>query len=167
VTYYDSSNRRDPKDGAKAVGGHIVFLCNGPLIWSSKKNSHTGQSSSHNEYMALAAATKATEWIRYLLMEMGLHAWVKEPTMMMGDNDAATTLCRNDIVTPANCYYDMLLYHSKQAFEQFRIDPTRIDTKLNYADGMTKAVPRQVTDAHVPAITGYVTQQVLPPRPRR
>ena len=60
------------------------------------------------------------------------------------------------IVTPANCYYDMLLYHSKQAFEQFRIDPTRIDTKLNYANGMTNAVPRQVIDAHVLAITCYV-----------
>ena len=167
VTYYDASNRGDTTDKMKAIGGHIVFLCNGPVSWSSKKLNHVGQSSAHNEYQALANASKATMWLRYMMAEMHLASWVKLPTMMMGDNDAATTLCRNDLVTPQNCYYSPQLYFSKECFETHCIDPTRIDTKLNYADGMTKAIPRQIVVAHVPAIRGLVTQQNLPSRPRR
>jgi hypothetical protein len=167
VTYYDASNRGDTTDKMKAIGGHIVFLCNGPVSWSSKKLNHVGQSSAHNEYQALANASKATMWLRYMMAEMHLASWVKLPTMMMGDNDAATTLCRNDLVTPQNCYYSPQLYFSKECFETHCIDPTRIDTKLNYADGMTKAIPRQIVVAHVPAIRGLVTQQDLPSRPRR
>ena len=117
--------------------------------------------------MALCHANKATMWLRYMVAEMHLASWVKLPTMMMGDNDAATTLCRNDLVTPQNCYYSPTLYFSKECFENHHIDPTRIDTKLNYADGMTKAIPRQIVLAHVPAIRGLVTQQNLPSRPRR
>lgn len=167
VTYYDASNRGDVQDNMKAIGGHIVFMCNGPLIWSSKKLKHVGMSSAHNEYQALCEATKCTVWLRYMLKEMGLTKWVHEPTLMLGDNDAATTLCRNDIVTPGNCWYRTSLMFNKERFEGFDIDPARVDTKLNYADGQTKSVPRQVIDAHVPAIKGYVLQQDLPPRPRR
>ena len=47
---------------------------------------------------------------------------------------------------------------NKERFEGFEIDPARGDTKLNYADGQTKSVPKQIFDAHVPAIKGYVLQ---------
>jgi len=167
VTYYDASNRGDTQDKMKAVGGHVVLMCNGPLLWSSKKLGHVGQSSSHNEYMQLAEATKATVWLRELLKEMQLSSWVIEPTMMMGDNDAATSLCRTDLVTPANRYYDKFLFFSKEAFENHSIDPARVDTKDNYADGLTKAVPRQVIEAHIQALKGYERQQALPDRPLR
>ena len=32
VTYYDASNRGDTQDKMKAVGGHVVLMCNGPLL---------------------------------------------------------------------------------------------------------------------------------------
>ena len=102
-----------------------------------------------------------------MLKEMGLSQWVHEPTLMLGDNDVATTLCRNDIVTLGNCWYRSNLMFNKERFEGFEIDPARVDTKLNYANGQTKSVPKQIIDAHVPAIKGYVLQQALPPRPRR
>ena len=87
--------------------------------------------------------------------------------MMMGDNDATTSLCRTDLVTPANMYYDKFLFFSKEAFENYSIDPARVDTKDNYADGLTKAVPRQVIEAHIQALKGYERQQALPDRPLR
>jgi len=117
--------------------------------------------------MQLCCATKDTVWLRELLIEMRLSRWVELPTMMLGDNDAATTLCRNDLVTPANRYYDKFLFYSKAKFEDHSIDPTRVDTKHNYADGLTKAVPKQVIEAHVPYVKGYQLQQKLPDRPLR
>ena len=78
--------------------------------------------------------------------------------MMMRDNDTTTSLCRTDLVTPANTYYDKFLFFSKEAFENHSIDPARIDTKDNYVDGLTKAVPWQVIEAHVSALKGYERQ---------
>eukprot|EP01050_Picozoa_sp_SAG11_P006727 SAG11_NODE_534_length_8654_cov_11.580919_1_plen_1130_part_10 len=49
---YDSSNKWDVKD-AKAQYGFAIHLFDGPVIWTSKKHSHVGTSSTHNEYMAL------------------------------------------------------------------------------------------------------------------
>ena len=110
--YYDSSNKADPNDG-KSQWGYVITLLNGPLDWGCRKHNHVGISSSHNEYMALSHATKSVIWIRQLLMEMKLEEFIPGATPMMGDNDQATNLAREDILTQANRYF-RLEYHFLQ-----------------------------------------------------
>ena len=109
ICYYDSSNKADPND-SKSQWGYVIFLFNGPIDWGCKKHNHVGTSSSHNEYMALSHATKAVVWLRQLLQEMGLNDMIKEPTPMLGDNDQATLISQEDIVTSGNKFY-LLDYH--------------------------------------------------------
>jgi hypothetical protein len=139
--YYDASNKADIADGV-AVGGHLAMLCGGPIEWNCKKlpKDTPGQSSHHNEYMALAACSKTTQWLRYLLQEMGLGDWVSGPTPVYGDNDACTTFSREDYITQANRYYRKDAHFAKKAFDLGWTNPVRVPTDDNLADGFTKAL---------------------------
>jgi len=138
--YYDSSHKADPTDG-KAQYGWVITLMNGPIEWNSKKHNHVGISSSHNEYMALSHATKAVMWLRQLLFEMRLTEYIPGPTPMMGDNDQATLLSQQDMVTNGNKFYLLDYHYSREAIKDGHTDTRRVDTKENYSDMFTKAVP--------------------------
>ena len=155
--YYDASNKADMSNGC-SIGGHVAMLLGGPIEWCSKKlpEDSPGQSAHHNEYMALAAASKTTQWLRLLLEEMGLGSWVSGPTRIYGDNDAATQLAREDILTIANRYYAKESHFSKKAFQHGITNPVRVPGTENLADGLTKALPIAANDKLNPMLKGYV-----------
>jgi len=138
--YYDSSHKADPTDG-KAQYGWVITLMNGPIEWNSKKHNHVGISSSHSEYMALSHATKAVMWMRQLLQEMKLGEYIPDATPMMGDNDQATLLSQQEMVTNGNKFYLLDYHYSREAVKEGHTSTRRVDTKSNYSDMFTKAVP--------------------------
>ena len=166
VVYYDASNKSDTADG-QAIGGHVAMLLGGPIEWSSKKlpADTPGQSAHHNEYMSLAQAAKTTQWLRSVIIEMGFEDWVKEPTKVYGDNDAATQLAREGKLTIENRYYVKEAHFSKQAFQHGIINPVRVPGTENLADGLTKALPRDACEKLNPMLKGYVpiSKESAPP----
>ena len=166
VCFYDASNKGDPADGDKAQAGFIVFLGTGPVDWRSFRLTHVGLSAQHNEYMSLAHASQAVLYVRYLLEDMGLGHWVSEPTVILGDNDAATTLAREDRLTIQNRFYSRLCHFAKECYEKGLTDPRRVGTDDNVSDGMTKALGRQVIEAHFEYMFAQRALPTPPPPPR-
>jgi hypothetical protein len=140
--YYDASNKSDINNGA-ACGGHDAMLIGGPIEWCARKlpADSPGQSAHHNEYMALSEASKTTQWLRSLLIEMEFEEWVSKPTRVYGDNDAATQLAREDSLTINNRYYAKNSHYSKKAFLHGITNPVRVPGTENLADGLIKALP--------------------------
>ena len=162
--YVDASNKRDMADTGKAVGGHMVFLGNAPIEWTCSKNPHVGQSAQHNEYQALSACAKAVTFYRLLLTEMGLQSWVgPNPTVVSVDNTAAEILATEDLVNPANRFYEEDTHYVKEAVEKGYVDPRHEPTATNVADLMTKCVTRAVFDSLIGHVTGHARS--LPPEP--
>ena len=56
ICYYDSSDKKDPKD-SKAQYGYVIMMFGGPILWSVKKHNHAGRSSTDNEYMRRSTRT--------------------------------------------------------------------------------------------------------------
>ena len=154
--YYDASNKSDINDGV-ACAGHVAMLLGGPIEWCARKlpADSPGQSAHHNEYMALSQASKTTQWLRSLLIEMDFGDWVSGPTKVYGDNDAATQLAREDILTIQNRYYAKDAHFSKKAFQHGLTNPVRVPGTENLADGLTKALPRAAIDKLTPMLKGY------------
>jgi hypothetical protein len=165
IAFYDASHKPDPTDKGRCQGGYIIYLGGSPIDWRSWRLPHCGQSSSHDEYMALAECCRAVCWIRQLVTEMGLGEWVKEPTVVLGDNDNATRLAREDIVTIANRFYHKDLHFAKESFEAGNVCTRRVDGKLNVSDGLTKALDRVTFQNHVAQIKGYAELPAAPARP--
>ena len=152
---YDSSNKWDVKD-AKAQYGFAIHLFDGPVIWTSKKHSHVGTSSTHNEYMALYWLVRSVVWLRQLIAEIGLDAeLLPGPISCRGDNAQATNLCCDDIVTSGNKFYNMMYHFSKECYEAKLISPIQVDTSLNWVDILTKCVDATLMRRHAPVLTGY------------
>ena len=92
--------------------------------------------------MALSHATKAVMCIRQLLVEMQLQEYIPEPTPMLGDNDQATLLSQQEMVTNGNKFYLLDYHYSREAVKEGHTSTRRVDTKANYSDMFTKAVPK-------------------------
>ena len=151
--FYDASNRGDYAD-EKAQYGFACMLYNGPVQWASRKQRHVGTSSTHNEYMALFHACVDTVWFRKLLNEAGLSEHVQNATIALGDNDQATRLSYEDIVTSGNRMIRNNYHFVKECVEAGDIDTRRVDTLENIADPMTKALSRQYCERLLPILTG-------------
>jgi hypothetical protein len=158
---YDSSNKGDIHD-AKAQYGYAIHLFDGPIIWAAKKHAHVGTSSTHNEYMALYHLVRAIVWLRQLITEVGLDGELLDgPTLALGDNDQATNLCYDDVVTVGNKFYHMMYHFSKEMYEAKQIAPLRIDTKDNWADLMTKSVDGITYRRLAPILCGH-SDELMP-----
>jgi hypothetical protein len=156
TAWYDASNKADEAAKGRAIAGYMVAISGSPTEWRSRMNAHPGQSAQHNEYQALAAACKATVWVRHMLTEMGFGRWaVDSPTPIMGDNAAAIALCKNDILTIGNRFYTKDLHYSKDQYDRGIICPRKIHTDLNISDGMTKALPTDKHELFTPQLCGY------------
>jgi hypothetical protein len=105
--------------------------------------------------MALSEASKTTQWLRSLLIEMEFEEWVSKPTRVYGDNDAATQLAREDILTINNRYYAKNSHYSKKAFLHGITNPVRVPGTENLADGLTKALPSATHEKLSPMLKGY------------
>ena len=51
---------------------YLIIWMGAPILWTTKKHQHVGESSSEDEFMALNHAYKAVKWIRNLFLEIGL-----------------------------------------------------------------------------------------------
>ena len=165
--YYDSSNKADYTDG-KAQYGYVGMMMGGPVFWGSRKHRHVGTSSTACEYMALKHAVVEAVWIRDLLAEMGLQSLIAGPTIMLGDNDQATSLAYEDRVTGGNKMIKQDYHYSKEQLEEGIIDTRRVATIDNISDPMTKALSRQYIERLAPVLKG-TSMKPLPaiPPPRQ
>ena len=113
--------------------------------------------------MALKHACIDTVWLRKLLVEIGHGYLVKEPTVMLGDNDQATRLSREDIVTPGNKFIRADYHFAKECIEDRLVCTRRVDTTQNIADIFTKPLARQPMQYLRPFLTGYGSELPAPP----
>ena len=164
VAFYDSSNRADATTG-KSNHGHVIMMADGPIVFESKIHRHVGMSASHCEYMSMRWCTQNISWIRKLFIDMDMGEHVTEPTVMAGDNDTATQLSYDLMVSTGNRFYMQEYHHVKEAVRRGIIRPCRIDTSLNLADPMTKVVSKQTLEALGPIMRGYSGNGVPIPEP--
>ena len=85
---------------------------------------------------------------------------------MMGDNDQATNLAKDDILTQANRYFRLEYHFAKECFETGDTSPLRVASTDNIADILTKSLPVQLIERLVPGMTGYAELAPPPAIPR-
>ena len=88
---------------------------------------------------------------------------VSEPTLLAGDNDTATRLSYDLMVTTGNRFYMQDYHHCKEAVRRGITLPCRIDTHLNIADPMTKVISKQVVTKLGKLMRGYEADGIPTP----
>ena len=86
---------------------------------------------------------------------MGLEEFTPGPTPMMGDNDQATQLSNEDVITAGNKFYLLDYHYTKEQIKAGNISTRRVDTKNNFADIFTKSLGPQDLTRLTTMLTGY------------
>ena len=94
-------------------------------------------------------------WIRQLIKEMDLEELTPEATPMLGDNDQATQLSNEDVITAGNKFYLIDYHYTKEQIKSGHISTRRVDTKDNFADIFTKSLGPQDLNRLSNKLNGY------------
>ena len=93
--------------------------------------------------------------------DFGNIGWSSAPTPVLGDNNAAITLGREDLTTVKNRFYSRQCHYAKVAYEAGRTNPLYVKTAWNLADMFTKNVDLQTFLRHFAMIRGILDKMVI------
>lgn len=95
LTAYSDADYGSCVDSRKSISGVILMLNNGPVIWSSRKQSIVATSTTEAEYIAAHDASKEVVWARGFLKQLNVEQ--VRPTILYCDNAAAEKLIKNPV----------------------------------------------------------------------
>ena len=81
--------------------------------------------------MALHFCIKQIVWLRQLMDEIGLGAYLSQPTVVYADNKQANNLCREEVVTAGNMYFRTGYHYNKEAVRDKYVSVHFCPTDLN------------------------------------
>ena len=73
IVGYADADYADEVDDRKSTTGSLFTLSGGPICWRSTLQSKLVMSTTEDEYMVVAEATKEALWLKGLVKELGLN----------------------------------------------------------------------------------------------
>jgi len=130
----------------RSTSGYIFNLGSGAISWSSKRQPVVALSSCESEYMGETQATKEAIWLRRLLAGLLGH---EEPmaTVIFGDNQGAIALAKNPQFHARTKHIDIQHHFVREKQAEGEVDVQYTPTERQIADGLTKALPKDVFEA--------------------
>ena len=134
-TYHDSSFGRP-----RPMGGYVVMYSNGPVDWGAGYLKIVPESSHEAESAIASRATKATCFIRQLLLNNAIKLF--GPTAMLGDNDALFKTVRHEGHSARVRHYERATLLFKRAVLLLIVSALKISDQDMAADIFTKPVEK-------------------------
>ena len=153
IGYCDSDWAGD-LDSRRSTTGYAFLLSNGAISWKSRRQQTVALSSTEAEYMAVTDASKEGIWLRRLYNEIKLwnptlHSQDQvQPQIIMVDNNGAIELAKNPKHHDRTKHIDIRHHFVREAIESKLIELQRVDTSLNTADILTKALSVDLYQRH-------------------
>ncbi|KAD3068312.1 hypothetical protein E3N88_36192 [Mikania micrantha] len=141
LTGYTDSDWAGCIDDRKSVSANIFMLGNGPVSWSSKKQSTVALSSSEAEYIAATSAACQGIWLRRILADLRLDVY--EPTTIWCDNKSAINLSKNPIMHSRSKHIELKHHFIRDLVKQGMIMLEFCSTDEQLADLLTKSLTKE------------------------
>jgi hypothetical protein len=130
-------------ESAKSTSGMITKLGDGPISWSSKKQTIVALSSTEAEYIALCEAAREVVWLKYLLSQLRLTQNEDSKAVLINvDNQTAIRMAQDDGNNARRKHINVKYHWTRELIQQGSIYVKWIQTELQQADIFTKAVPQ-------------------------
>lgn len=139
---FSDSDWASDLDERKSCSGFVILMSNGAVSWFSHRQEIIAYSSCEAEYIALSDCNKQILWLRKMQLDLCGH---KNTTTVYVDNDSAINLSKNDQYSNRTKHIDVRYHHTRKLVEDKIIEVKYVNTKINTADSLTKAVTQAKT----------------------
>lgn len=131
-------------DDRKSRTGYVLTLNGGAVAWKSNKQATVALSTLEAEYMAMSRAAQEVIHVTALLefFEYGLEA----PITVYGDNQACNSIAKDPKHHDRVKHVDIRHHFLRERVQQKQLIIEYVDTHLQLADGLTKAVNGNVVE---------------------
>ena len=143
-------------DNRLSTSGSIIMMAGGPVAWKSKLQRIQSHSSVEAEYISMGDGAKDVMYIRNICKESDFYPSLK-PTPMLIDNSSAIAISKGPGVTSRTRHIELRYHYVRQLVSNDEIAPTKIGTKDNVSDVLTKAVSTDVFNHLVPFLVSDVS----------
>jgi hypothetical protein len=158
--YADSSLAPDWQQGdGYSVTGYVLYLCGGPILWHSAKQTAVAKSTGESEFRALSACTSDVVWLRGLLSELGFPQSL--PTLVYEDNQGTLGMANADLLTRRTRGIVLECCYVRDAIRRGVIRPYFCQSVHMLADGLTKILGRVLFTQHLLPLLGYEVHPVV------
>ena len=145
--YVDASWNSDHDDSKSQTG--FVFLVNGGAVsWKSKKQPVVAQSLIESKYIVAADAANEAVWLRNFVIELGVFPNAQDPVMIYCDNTGAIANAREPRTHSTAKHIKLRFHVIRQIVEEGEVKICKVDTELNVADPLTKALHLEKHEQH-------------------
>ena len=144
-SFADSGFRIDMAAGKSHT--RYLFLKNGaPISWKSTKQTNTATSTNHAELLAFHEATRECVWLRTMeniLMEQCRLKTKDQPTVIFEDNAACIQQMSSGFIKADRTKHisPHIFTFSQDLIEKGQLEIRKVESELNLADMLTKALP--------------------------
>lgn len=127
-------------EDSKSTEGNVWYLAGSPVMWSTKKQTITANSTTVAEWCALDQPSRDAMWLNKIARSFMLPE--QRPTEIYTDNINSQLLLSKKGGKSANRWLNLRYFFVKDAVAQGHVEIHRVNTKRNAADGFTKALAK-------------------------
>ena len=135
---YTDADFASNQDDRCSTTGVILLLNGGPVSWKSQRQKCVSLLTTESEYVAAATAAKEVVWMRRLLQDLRLPQ--SAPTTLFCDNQSSIKLVQNAEFHQRTKHIDVKFHFIRALQEEQANDVTYINTDVQLADILTKAL---------------------------
>lgn len=137
--YSDADYAKDTSTRRSLTG--YVFIKNGAAVtWATQRQNSVALSTTEAEFMAACSATKEAIWLKRLLVD--INEFNQNLICLNIDNQSAICLIKNVDYHKRCKHIDIKYNFIKEKYSEKQIDLNYVNTKEQYADIFTKALPK-------------------------
>lgn len=141
IVGYTDANWAGDLDNRRSTSGNVFLLADGPISWTSKRQSVVAVSTAESEYIALFHCIQEALWLRKLFTDIHQTEMV-EPMKINIDNQAAIKIASNSNGHGRIKHMDIKYHFTRDAVSNQQVCLAYCPTSDMIADILTKPTPR-------------------------
>ena len=122
----------------RSCSGYLLTVGGGPVVWSSRLQTVTAQSTAEAEFISLAHCVREIHWVRATLVE--LNVFQSQPTVVHQDNLGTISWTNEEQGLRKVKHIGIRYHYVRDAVDSKAIEVEYIPSAENKAGGLTKVV---------------------------